>query len=520
MYIFQTVKLYNERMHNNIRTNVIVNIVRTVVLTFLSFITFPWVCRYLGDAQVCVYTGCHTFVAYFLILAKIGIPNLAVRECVKVRDNKELLSNKVQGFFLLQMICTIISFGLMTAVVFSVPALRETSSLIFILSINFLAGAFSFEWIFIALEKQFYMSVRSIISLTLSAILIIAFVSTPDDVYIYALIAVAVTFTTTIANLYYVRRYVSFKKTMPYDLKQYAKPLFVLCTLSLTLSLYNQTDTFILGFINPSKTEVASYSVGIKGVDIIIGIITALSTVFIPRAAFYYGKEDKRFFNNLNKYSMNICMFIVIPAIVTMAIMSKSICGLIAGVNYEEATTSYASSPMVLIILSSMMLTYSFGDIIYGQILLPMKKEKYYLFSMLIGTIVNAVLSIVLGKYVFASNPAVGVALGTVITDVSIIIFLLAVTWKWTSKAIFNKNTLKLLVANIIVAAVTVLLYFVALPPLWNSLNVGFMLRYALNLVIVVLVDAIIYIVSCIVMKEDLVYSFIRHRRGEVKEDA
>ena len=76
-------------MHNNIRTNVIVNIVRTVVLTFLSFITFPCVCRYLGDSAVGTYTWCNTFVAYFLILAKIGIPNLAVRECVAVRDNKE-----------------------------------------------------------------------------------------------------------------------------------------------------------------------------------------------------------------------------------------------------------------------------------------------------------------------------------------------------------------------------------------------------------------------------------------------
>ena len=89
-------------MKDNIRINVIVNVIRTFVLTLLSFITFPWVCRYLGNAAVGTYTWANTFVSYFLILAKIGIPNLAVRECVKVRDDKEKLSNKVQGFFLLQ----------------------------------------------------------------------------------------------------------------------------------------------------------------------------------------------------------------------------------------------------------------------------------------------------------------------------------------------------------------------------------------------------------------------------------
>ena len=112
-------------MKNDTRINVIVNIIRTLVLTLLSFITFPWVCRYLGDSAVGAYTWANTFVAYFLILAKIGIPNLAVRECVKVREDKEKLSNKVQTFFFLQLVSTVISFALMTLVVFTVPALRK-----------------------------------------------------------------------------------------------------------------------------------------------------------------------------------------------------------------------------------------------------------------------------------------------------------------------------------------------------------------------------------------------------------
>ena len=190
-------------MEDRTRTNVIVNIIRTLVMTLLSFITFPWVCRYLGANQVGIYTWANTFVMYFLILAKIGIPNLAIRECVKVRDNKELLSNKVQTFFIIQLITTLLSFGLMTSIVFSVPELRNANEIIFLLSLNFLSGAFSFEWLFIALEKQFYMSVRSLVVLTLSAILIIAFVQHPDDIYIYALITTSVTLFTSIANLIY-----------------------------------------------------------------------------------------------------------------------------------------------------------------------------------------------------------------------------------------------------------------------------------------------------------------------------
>ena len=510
-------------MKNNIRINVIVNVIRTLVLTLLSFITFPWVCRYLGDSAVGAYTWANTFVAYFLILAKIGIPNLAVRECVKVRDDKEKLSNKVQGFFLLQLVATTISFGLMCAVVFSVPALRDSSALIFILSINFLVGAFSFEWIFIALEKQFYMSVRSIVALTLAAILIIVFVTTPSDVYIYSLITVSITIITTICNLFYIRKFVSFKKTIPYDFKNYVKPLLILCTLSLLLSFYNQTDTFILGFIDKNKGEVASYSVGIKGVDIIIGIITALSTVFIPRAAYYYEKEDKRFFNNLTKYSINICLFVVLPAIVTMCVLSTPICSLISGTyDYSASDVGYKDAPIILITLAAMMLTYSLGDIIYGQILLPMKKEKYYLIAIGSGTVINAILSIVLGGVVAPKvgwmSSALGVAIGTVFTDLLIITFLVCLTWKWVKKAIFNKNSLKLLIANIIILAVSLLLYKPLLM-LWEVMRLNISIAYILELVAMVLIDGIIYLIVLALLKEDLVYSFIRNRKQEQMDE-
>lgn len=501
-------------MEDKTRTNVVVNIIRTLVLTILSFITFPWVCRYLGANNLGVYTWANTFVMYFLILAKIGIPNLAIRECVKVRNNKELLSNKVQTFFLIQLVMTAISFALMTTLVFSVKQFRDTNEIIFLLSLNFLSGAFSFEWLFIALEKQFYMSVRSIAILTLSAILIIVFVTTPSDIYIYSLITTSVTLLTSIANLFYSRKFISYKKTMPFSFKEYIKPLLIIGSISLTISFYNQTDTLILGFIDETKKEVASYSVGIKGIDVIIGIITALSTVFIPRAAVCYEQEDKKYFHRLNKYSINICLFIVLPAIATMTTLSQPITGLISG-NYvfNNDTVDYFNAPVVLIILSTMMLTYSLSDIIYGQILLPTKKEHYYLYALLGGTILNIVLSIVLGKYVFVNNPSIGVAIGTSFTDLLIFLFLAISNWKWVKNAIFNRNSIKIITVTFIILGVSLLIK----DPIYNLVmhNVSSpAIALIIELLSVVLIDAIIYLGLLITLKEDLISSFFRKKEA------
>lgn len=500
-------------MEDKTRSNVAVNLIRTVVLTILSFITFPWVCRYLGAAAVGTYTWANTFVFYFLILAKIGVPNLAIRECVKVRDNKEQLSNKAQLFFLIQLVMTVISFGLMCALVFSVPQFRSSNEIILLLSINFIAGAFSFEWLFIALEKQFYMCVRSIVVLTLSTILIIVFVTNPSDLYIYALITVSVTIFSVISNLVYSRKFISLRKTMPYSLKGLVKPLLVIGSIALIIAFYNQTDTLILGFIDETKNSVASYSVGVKGIDVIIGIIAALSTVFIPRAAICYAQEDKKYFNNLNAYSINICLFIILPAIATMVILAKPITALISGNLSFTETLGYMDSPTVLMILCSMMFTYSISDIIYGQILLPQKKEKYYLFALLGGTILNIILSITFGKYVFKNNPAIGVALGTSITDLLILIFLLSVSWKWIKVALFNMNSLKILISTTLVCCISLLIK----DPIYNliygaSNNIA--QAMGLELVLVVLIDAVIYVGTLLLMKEKLVSSVFLKERG------
>src|SRR5574344_466295 len=110
---------------SNVRVNVVINLIRTLTLTILSFITFPYVCRILGDSTLGLYTWVNTFVYYFLILAKISIPNIAIRECVKVRDDKKAFSHKVQEFFLLQAFMTLISFGLMVAIMASVPTFND-----------------------------------------------------------------------------------------------------------------------------------------------------------------------------------------------------------------------------------------------------------------------------------------------------------------------------------------------------------------------------------------------------------
>lgn len=489
-------------MKNEIRSNVVINLIRTVTMMILSFITFPFVCRILGDEMVGLYSWATAFVYYFLILARISIPNIAVRECVKVRNDPEKLAHKTQEFFILQAVTTLLSFGLMCIVVFSigVPDFSDPlhRALIFVLSLNFLTGVLSFEWVFTALEKHTYMAIRSIVIATVVDILVFAFVIYPDGVLLYAFFSILTTVLTVISNLIYLPKLVKFKKTGPYNFKQYFPLLGVLFLISIVVAIYDKTDTFILGFIDESKASVGTYSVAMKAVEMVIGIITALSTVFMPRAIYYYQKGDEKQFRNLNKYSTNICLLIVVPAIALMIGLAYPITRLIAG------PEGYANADIVLIALVSLMLTFSLSNIVYTQILIPLKKEKYYLVSMLTATIVNAGLSVLFGLVVFKDNPAFGVALGTAITDLLLIVVLSSLSWKESKHIILNINNLKILVLGIIIGVASFFLSPLLIKALGEN-ETG----YFLDLLIIFAGSLVIYIVGLIISKEKLTRSII-----------
>jgi len=468
-------------------------------MTILSFVTFPYVCRVLGDQAFGLYSWAVSFVYYFLVIARISIPNIAVREIVKVKDDKEKLSQKTHEFFIIQAIATILSFGLLCVIFFSVQSFKDSQPIVFLLSLNFLTGVLSFEWLFTAFEKHTYMAVRSIITATIVDILIFTFIRHPEHLPLYTFFCVLTTILTVVVNLIYLPFVVKLSRPKELNFKQYIPTIAIMFMISVVAAVYDKTDTFILGIIDKSKASVGSYAVGMKGVEIVIGVITALSTVFIPRATAYYEAKDARQFKNINIYASNIALFIVIPAIVLMICLSKPLTMLIGG------QKGYLNANMVLIALASLMLTFSICNIIYTQILIPMKREKTYLFTLIFGAISNIGFSLFFGLVVFKNNPAFGVALGTAIADSLVLLIMLLLTWKHSKHMILAKNNLVILLISSILIVSTILLnkYLVINGKTVEEATI-------LKLVVILAIDAVIYLVGCFIAKEKLVRSFFK----------
>ena len=78
--------------NKSIKINFLMNIILTMSSFIFPLITFPYVSRILlpeGTGKVSFATS---LISYFVLISQLGIPTYGIRECAKVRDDKENLT--------------------------------------------------------------------------------------------------------------------------------------------------------------------------------------------------------------------------------------------------------------------------------------------------------------------------------------------------------------------------------------------------------------------------------------------
>ena len=156
-------------------------------------------------------------------------------------------------------------------------------------------------------------------------------------------------------------------------------------------------------------------------------------------------------------------------------------------------------------VLSSMMATFAICNIIYTQILIPQKKERFYLYVILGSVVLNAALSVLFGVVIFKDHPAIGVAVGTAITDLLMLACLIGLTWKNSKQIIFNMNNIKLLVLASAIALINVFIKQPIEAAFLKTMNEE--TAYIIEIVVIFLIDAIIYVAGLILSREKFVRS-------------
>lgn len=381
------------------------NAIYTVSGFVFPLITFPYVSRVLlplGTGKVQFATS---VIAYFTMLAQLGIPTYGIRACAKVRDDREKLTRTVHELLIISIIMDVIAYACLAAALIFIPRLQTDRTLFIVISLTIILKSIGMEWLYKALEQYTYITVRSLIFKLIAVAAMFLLIHTQSDYIKYGGITIFASSASSIMNLINAHKYISFRPVGNYNLLRHLKPVAIFFAMACATTVYTNLDNVMLGFM-ATDIDVGYYGAAVKIKNILVSIVTSLGTVLLPRASYYVEHGDMEEFKHITRKSLNFVVLFAAPLTVYFILFADNGISLISGKAFDGSIV-----PMQIIMPTLILIGIT--NILGLQILVPMGKEKIVLYSEIAGAVVDVVINAAL----IPSMQARGAAIGTLIAE-------------------------------------------------------------------------------------------------------
>lgn len=478
---------------NSIQKNFIMNGIKIFFNLLFPIITFPYISRILGPVGIGKITFATSIINYFLLFTNLGIPLYGIREVARTREDKLNLSKSFSEILFLNLITTI--FGMIIFVIFlKLNLLGDDIKLFQIMSLNIIFTFIGVEWYFQGTENYTYITKRSILFKIISIILMFIFIKRKEDLVIYAGILVLALVGSNILNFFKAKKEVliSFKNL---KMKKHLKPILTIFSMNIAISIYTNLDSVMLGY-RSSEYALGIYSASSKIIHLILGIVTSLGVVLLPRISNYIvnKKEDK--LKEVLENTLTFLLAVSIPCIIGINFTAVEIIKIFSGNEFMIAVKTMR-------ILSSIILFIAFSNFLGIQILYPRGEENKVLYSVIVGAVINFSLNwILIPKY--AEN---GAAVATGIAEGFVLLTQIFLGYKYLNFKIFTFENCKFILASIFMGLGLIIIdnYFI------NNIIIY-------SLLLKIIIGILIYIFSLIILKEKFIIEFFIKKLGVKNE--
>lgn len=384
----------------SIKLNFIMNATLQISAFIFPLITFPYVSRILGPSGTGNVSFATSIVTYFALFAQLGIPTYGIRATARVRDDKVLLSKTVQEIFIINAVMCVLAYIVFFVVLNLVPKMYNDKVLFIIISSTILFNSVGMDWLYKGLEKYTYITIVSIIFKFIAIILMFVCVHHKNDYVIYGAISIFAVSASNICNLVNIQKLIYIKPILNYEFTKHFYPIMIFFAMSCATTIYTNLDTVMLGFMK-DNVEVGYYNAAIKIKNVLLGVVTSLGTVLLPRASYYVENNMYSEFKRIAGKALNFVVLISFPLCLYFILFAKEGVLFLSGDAYTEAIL-----PMQ--ILMPTLIFIGLTNIMGIQMLIPLGREKVVLYSEIAGAIVDLAINIVLIPIMSSSGAAIG----------------------------------------------------------------------------------------------------------------
>jgi O-antigen/teichoic acid export membrane protein len=395
----------------SLKLNFVMNAILSISSFIFPLITFPYVSRVLlpvGTGRVSFATS---VVSYFAMIAQLGIPTYGIRACAKVRDSKEELSRTAQELMIINLIMSAIVYAALFICVAVIPKFRAERTLILIISMTILFNTIGMEWLYKALEEYTYITVRSILFKAVAFAAMFALVHQKSDYLIYGGISIFAASASNVLNFINAHRYIYMRPVKGYNLRKHLKAVAIFFAMACATTIYTNLDTVMLGFMKGNEA-VGYYNAAVKIKNVLVGVITSLGTVVLPRATYYIEHRNIEKFIKVTKKSINFVMVVSIPMTLYFIFYAKE------GI-YFLSGKAYTGSILPMELIMPTLVFIGLTNIMGIQVMVPLGEEKTVFYSVSIGAVVDLVINALL----IPRMASAGAAIGTVAAEFAVLLY-------------------------------------------------------------------------------------------------
>ena len=362
-----------------------------------------------------------------------------------------------------------------------------------ILLLEMFANCIDISWFYQGLENFKKTALRNIVVKLISVVSIFIFIKNENDVAKYLLIYVLTTLLGNASLWLGIKKYIVKIKIKDLHILKQLKPTVYLFIPQIAIQVYTVLDKTMIGTITNNMSEVGYYEQTQKIIKILMTIITSLGTVMMPRIAKCYaeGAQDK-----IKEYMKNTFRFVYLlafPMIFGIIAVSNSFVPFFFGDGYEKVK-------LLMKVMSPIILFIGLSNVTGTQYLLSTKKQKQFTISVICGASINAILNLILiNKF-----DALGAVIATVIAE-----FTVTAVQIYYVKNDFNVKEIIKSAKNYILSSLLMLLLCFIIG--------RFIQNNKVSIIVQVLLGAITYVTSLLILKDKFVFDFFNRVKNRIK---
>lgn len=384
----------------SLKKNMVLNAGLAVTSMVFPIITFPYISRVLNPDGLGKVQFVTSVVAYFAMIAGMGIQTYATRECAKVRDDRESLSRIVHELLMVNAITMAVAYVALFTFVLLVPKAHGNELLYFIIGLGIFFDCMGAEWLYTAKELFTYKTLRTIVFHLLALIATFVFIRRSEDYLIYGMVLVLPSVGNGLLNMINMRKHIIMKNVGGYHPSVHVKAVLVFFALAAATKIYLNLDTVMLGFIK-GDTEVGYYTAAIKIKTVLVAMVTSASAVLLPRTSSYVEKGNMAGLRYVITKTLHLAIILSSSAAAFFMIFADETIMILSGEAYMPAA-------MPMRIITPAVIFIALTDIMGLQLLVPLGSEKKVVASVVAGASMDLIVNLLLIPRYGASGAAIG----------------------------------------------------------------------------------------------------------------